>query len=374
MVIINAPATLAIAAAVWLIWRVVVWRRRGGDAVREFVITALFLVTLLIVQITQFPMKIIFYDWASVINLVPFASITQLIRFTNTRVAFENIVGNVLLFMPLGFLLPFLFRRLQRPWPMIWRGAAMSIAIEVTQLLTRARAVDIDDVILNTLGAALGFVVYRALAWLVRRFAFGRRLLDRLAADTEREPLLLPLAPVGVTLMIAVPVMLSTVISATLSQGDAVDDALARTPNGTVVALAEVEEYSFVLVEAPPIVTKYDYQRVLPGRFAPTAWGDLSSEAGSRFTWGLTPYNTAKRERPRLLIWGVNEQNAKSVTVTGNGITETLALPNDRYFVVGFIFDIETHLAPDANLADFDFTFIDAAGNDVSHDFDLTNR
>ena len=68
MVIINASATLLIATVVWLIWRVVVWRRRGGDVVRKLVVTALFLVTLLIVQITQFPMKIILYDWASVIN------------------------------------------------------------------------------------------------------------------------------------------------------------------------------------------------------------------------------------------------------------------------------------------------------------------
>ncbi|MBT8207639.1 MAG: VanZ family protein, partial [Acidimicrobiia bacterium] len=209
MVIINAPATLLIATAVWLIWRIVTWRRRGGDVVREFVVTALFLVTLLIVQITQFPMKIIFYDWASVINLVPFASITQLIQHTNTQVAFTNIVGNVVLFMPLGFLLPILFRSLQRPWPMIWRGAAISVAIELMQLITRARAVDIDDVILNTLGAALGFAIYRVVATLIRRFGLGRRLLDRAVADTEREQLLIPLWPIGVTLLIAIPMVLS---------------------------------------------------------------------------------------------------------------------------------------------------------------------
>lgn len=376
MVELTATSALVVATIVWLLWRVLIWRRNGFDLVRETVIGVLFVWAMVIAAVTMFPLKIIFYDWASVINLVPFASITQLIRHTPAQVAFKNIVGNIVLFVPLGLLLPILFSRLQRPWPMIWRGAAISIAIELAQLVTRARAVDIDDVILNTLGGAIGFAVYRAIAVLVRRTTAGRRLLDRAAADSKREPLLFPLIPVGVTLLIIVPMLLSTISAATLGRATngIVGDALSRTPNGSVVAFADVEEYTFVLVEAPPRVTKYDYQRVLPGRFTPTASGDLSSEAGSRFTWSMTAFNTAKRERPRVLIWGVNDDAATSLIVSGNGISETLALPEERYFVVGFIFDIETHVPFGTNMQDFDFTFVDASGRDVSEAFELSNR
>jgi hypothetical protein len=45
-----------------------------------------------------------------------------------------------------------------------------------------------------------------------------------------------------------------------------------------------------------------------------------------------------------------------------------------RDFVVGFIFDIETHVPFGAVMQDFDFSFLDESGNDVSEAFELSNR
>jgi glycopeptide antibiotics resistance protein len=77
----------------------------------------------------------------------------------------RNSIGNFLLFVPLGLLFPltdFRFRRFRRLFLTV---LAMSIAIETAQFLlsflNNPRSADIDDVILNTLGACAGFVIYR---------------------------------------------------------------------------------------------------------------------------------------------------------------------------------------------------------------------
>ncbi len=71
----------------------------------------------------------------------------------------RNARGNALLFIPLGILLPLVFRRL-RFWSGLQIAIALSCSIEVVQYLSRPwgsyRTADINDVVLNVLGASLG--------------------------------------------------------------------------------------------------------------------------------------------------------------------------------------------------------------------------
>jgi len=73
----------------------------------------------------------------------------------------HNARGNVMLFFPLGILIPLVWRRLR-----FWKGmqitVALSISIEIAQYFSRSwsnRAVDVNDVILNIAGASLGLVL-----------------------------------------------------------------------------------------------------------------------------------------------------------------------------------------------------------------------
>jgi len=79
----------------------------------------------------------------------------------------RNAQGNFLLFLPLGFLLPLVWRRL-RFWRAMLIAIGVSCSIEVLQFLSRAwgsyRTADINDVVLNVFGACLGL----ALGFLVR--------------------------------------------------------------------------------------------------------------------------------------------------------------------------------------------------------------
>ncbi len=82
-----------------------------------------------------------------------------------TAFCLRNTLGNVVLFLPLGILLPLLFRRFRSLLRVVLLAAFLSLSIETIQFFSafigNFRAVDIDDVLLNTFGAFVGFVIFR---------------------------------------------------------------------------------------------------------------------------------------------------------------------------------------------------------------------
>ena len=70
-----------------------------------------------------------------------------------------NFLGNICIFMPIGFMIPLLWTRFNRLWKVSLIGFGISFFIEITQL-TQARSTDIDDLWLNTLGSMLGYKLY----------------------------------------------------------------------------------------------------------------------------------------------------------------------------------------------------------------------
>lgn len=84
------------------------------------------------------------------INIVPFIHDIDVVAY----------LQNVLLFLPLGFLLPAIWEQFNKTRNIILSGFSFSLFIEMSQLFNNRRT-DIDDLILNTLGAILGFLIYR---------------------------------------------------------------------------------------------------------------------------------------------------------------------------------------------------------------------
>lgn len=125
-------------------------------------------------------------EWAGKlsVNLVPFRTIVNTFHIYWKQVV-RQLGGNLLLFAPFTFLLPAFWARYRSWRAALALGVCGSVFIESVQLLLSLavghpyRSVDVDDVILNTAGAALGYVL-----WLmVRRAARLDQLheaLDRL--------------------------------------------------------------------------------------------------------------------------------------------------------------------------------------------------
>lgn len=75
----------------------------------------------------------------------------------------KNTILNIILFIPLGIMLPFLWKRYHTYRAMLFFALTMSLAIELLQILTY-RTTDINDIIANTAGAVLGYFVFRTIS------------------------------------------------------------------------------------------------------------------------------------------------------------------------------------------------------------------
>lgn len=97
------------------------------------------------------------------LNLVPFRTeidyFKQLSEHSiNTEIVVMNIGVNLILFLPMGMALPVLFdNKINKLWKVIIIVAVIVIICEVIQFLTLRGSADVDDVILNTAGAVLGY-------------------------------------------------------------------------------------------------------------------------------------------------------------------------------------------------------------------------
>ena len=87
-----------------------------------------------------------------------------------------NIVGNVVVFIPYGCGLPLLFERLQSFLRVTILSFATSLLAETMQLLLRVGCFDVDDLLLNTIGGCIGYLVFVLLRWYWRR-NYGKKKL-----------------------------------------------------------------------------------------------------------------------------------------------------------------------------------------------------
>ncbi len=94
-------------------------------------------------------------------NLEPFRTIKNYLKYSGTNAIMTNIFGNILAFMPLGFFVPILFRRTRFFILMILISGFVSLAVEVLQYHYAVGSFDVDDIILNTLGGFIGYLIFR---------------------------------------------------------------------------------------------------------------------------------------------------------------------------------------------------------------------
>lgn len=117
------------------------------------------------------PMKTIFY---------------YLFQHDNFRVSIENLVGNLIAFAPLGFLLPFLSPKIKKFKNIFYASLILSLFFEITQLLTGLGSFDVDDLILNVLGAILGLYLYYLFEKILNRIQEGPKKAFKVETDSDK--------------------------------------------------------------------------------------------------------------------------------------------------------------------------------------------
>jgi glycopeptide antibiotics resistance protein len=99
-------------------------------------------------------------------NLKPLYTITQYlhIRHSHTRLSAINLLGNVAVFVPFGIMIPLAFPHRRTFWGRFGQMLGIfllgDLLLESIQLVTKRGSFDVDDFLLNTVGALIGFVGY----------------------------------------------------------------------------------------------------------------------------------------------------------------------------------------------------------------------
>lgn len=145
--------------------------RRRLVLVLEWVV---FLVYLMVLSILLFGGYRMFHytyseskiDWRTYLqynaNFIPFHSIGEYVKSfidhsMNKDIIYKNLMGNLILFMPMAVFLPCLFSRMFKWRYLVPVMAILIIAVEVVQLVFQLGSMDVDDFILNFSGAMLAF-------------------------------------------------------------------------------------------------------------------------------------------------------------------------------------------------------------------------
>jgi len=118
------------------------------------------------------------------INLIPFSSIKEYI-FSNSATikefAFGNVVGNIVIFIPLGTYLS-LFKNHKSVKSTLLYIFMVSLFVEIIQGIFGIGASDIDDIILNSLGGLIGILGYKVFLFILRDVKKVRTAITILSA------------------------------------------------------------------------------------------------------------------------------------------------------------------------------------------------
>lgn len=157
---------IGIAFPLIVIWRLFRWKKRGfklKETLHEIGILVFFSVLVGLFSQTIIPKVGDVPAYTTGVNLELFRVVEEtyksVVYLGFWQPFYINFLGNIILFMPIGFLLPLLFKRMELFILPVFVGLCISLFIEIMQI-PQSRSSDVDDLWLNTLGTFLGYVSY----------------------------------------------------------------------------------------------------------------------------------------------------------------------------------------------------------------------
>ncbi len=140
--------------------------RELGLVVFVFYVFLLFALTVFRDSYFIWQLKFYFHRPLSQINIIPLVETFKLSKGQSLVDFFYNLYGNIVWFVPMGVFIPALTKRHLNFLQVVLIGALISTSIETLQFILNTGVTDIDDVIFNTLGAAVGYLLYFVGKWI----------------------------------------------------------------------------------------------------------------------------------------------------------------------------------------------------------------
>ena len=169
------PVLCVVVAGIGVVSRTRHMSARGARTYRRKALWMLLVYYLAILSVLLFFGGLFHVDraWGSAVNLEPFYTIGRFLRHyrrTGSLSSLSNLLGNIVILIPLGILLPLIFRSLRRFWLTLPLLALFAVGVEYIQWSTGVGIADVDDSILNFAGAAVGYILTRLCQMIYFRF------------------------------------------------------------------------------------------------------------------------------------------------------------------------------------------------------------
>ena len=344
MITIPYICIVAILIVIWVIYRIIVLiKSKEKNILREVVINIFFIYFLILINLTICKMNMlqISFQHKFHVNYMPFIETINMFKddFMGIGNAIYNVVGNILLFVPLGFFIPLLFKKKNKIINIALYGFYASLAIEIIQLFTAINLTDIDDIIFNTLGAVLGFFTYNVFYYVIKKTKLGK-LVKEVTSKFDGNLVVLSIKPLsimfGAVLLFTMITMYNSTISANTSNEDIAKVVFKDSKNTDFQAVKDLSEYKLFLKDEENYVNLISIESILNNRWLDSR-KTIERYQKSNGDYGIsTIYNNIVDKdnvSMSIAVFGKNK-NASKLEIIFNGKRYIEEIKPNEYFLV----------------------------------------
>lgn len=345
MIRISYIYIASILIVIWAIYRIIVlMKSKEKNILREIAISIFFIYFLIVIYLTICKMDMLQINLQNrvYINYIPFVETIKMFQdnFMGIGNAIYNIMGNILLFVPLGFFIPLLFKNKNKIVNIVLYGFCASLAIEIIQLSTAINVTDIDDIIFNTLGAVLGFFTFNIFYYIIKETKL-RELIRKVTSKFDGNLVALSIKPLGTMLGAILIFIIITIYNSTqpanTSNEDIAKAVFKYSSNTNFEAVKDVSKYKLFLKDEGDYVNLITLERVLNNRWFDnrTSIGQYGKNNGD-YSIG-TIYDSIIEDNisMSIVVFGENK-DASKVEINFNGKKYIEEIKPSEYFIVTF--------------------------------------
>lgn len=320
---------------IWTFYRLMVRKKHKVGIFREAVINLFFIYFLAVIYFTFFKygMLGISFNKSRYLNLVPLIETIKMFtgNFMGLGNSLYNVVGNILLFVPLGFFIPLLFKKGENLRKVLMYGFIGSLSVEVIQYFTAINITDIDDIIFNTLGAGLGFVCYK----IFKRLKTNK-IIDKVQDKETNKVILLAIKPLGIMLLVSIIITYGMAYKSTyspkLSDEEMAVAAFSKYSDGKFVGFENFDKYKLSLRDEGDYLELGVLREVFNGRYS-LAWNSQMHFEGKAVGYKIELIQNHEGNEAFVVVLGKND-NAEEIDISFNEESYSEKIKPNEFFLV----------------------------------------
>lgn len=324
---------------VWMIFRVNYYKKNKPiNRIREIFINLFFISFLILVNLTLFKYGDLMIDFDNrfYINYIPLVETIKMFNnnFTDIHTALYNVIGNILLFIPLGFGIPLFFNKKNKLFKIILYGFTASLFIESIQIFTPNNFTDIDDIIFNTFGSVLGFLIFNIIYMIFKKTKI-ESFINSISNSYDGNLLLVIGKPIGTIILffsfLSFGLLYNETIPGNLSNEELAVEVLGGDTFENYKTARDFENYKFLLTDNGEFIELKNLKRFFNNR-----WYDEKFNSSFQIASGDYSVMTLIENN---LISGVafgKNKDANIIEINFNGTKYIENIVEDDYFIVPF--------------------------------------